>query len=205
MWINPATNERFGSHGAIRKAHPQVSMPRVLADRVIASLGLMPLVPTGKPVVNPLTHDITEGDPILVDDHYEQQWEVVAVQQAESDSRLAASRAARWDEIKSIRDAKTQNGGFPSDGKWFHSDIFSRIQQIGLTIMGNGVPPGLQWKTMDGSKVPMNPAKAGAVFAAAAAQDLALFAHAEALKAAVDAAEDPDSVDIQAGWPQTFE
>lgn len=106
--------------------------------------------------------------------------------------------------VKSLRDAKAQAGGYMAAGKWFHSDTFSRTQQLGLVIMGAAMPPGLTWKTMDGSFVDMTPALASQVFAAAAQQDAALFAHAEALIAELSAAADPASVDISAGWPTTF-
>lgn len=117
---------------------------------------------------------------------------------------LPARRLERWREIQAIRTAKTEAGGFPAAGKWFHSDVFSRTQQIGLTLLGANIPPGLQWKTMDGSFVTMTQTLAGQIFAAAAEQDAATFAHAEALRAAVNAAADPASVDITAGWPSTF-
>lgn len=105
---------------------------------------------------------------------------------------------ARWASIKALRDAKTQTGGYQVGGNWFHSDTFSRTQQMGLVMMGAGMPPGLQWKTMGGTFVPMTPALAQQIFAAAAQQDAALFTHAEALKADLQA-------DIAAGWPTTWQ
>jgi hypothetical protein len=106
--------------------------------------------------------------------------------------------------IKSIRDYKAQNGGYQVAGKWYHSDVFSRSQQIGLVILGPNIPPNLQWKTMDGSFVLMTQVLAGQIFAAAATQDAAMFAHAETLIAEVQAAQDPYSVDLYAGWPATY-
>lgn len=111
---------------------------------------------------------------------------------------------AAWERIKAIRDRKTQQGGYLAAGKWFHSDTFSRTQQIGLTIMGASVPPGLMWKTMDGTFVEMTPTLAQQVFAAAGQQDAALFAYAEQLRAQVNASADPASIDLEAGWPATY-
>ena len=108
-----------------------------------------------------------------------------------------------WTKIKVIRDAKIQSGGYQAEGKWFHSDTCSRTQQMALVMMGASVPP-IQWKTMDGTFVTMTQALAGAIFQAAAAHDAATFAHAESLKAQVDAAADPATVDITAGWPAVF-
>lgn len=111
---------------------------------------------------------------------------------------VAVDPAQRWEQIKALRDAKVQGGGYKVGTKWYHSDTFSRTQQIGLVMMGAGMPAGLQWKTMDGSFVAMTPTLAGQIFAAAAAQDAALFARAEALKQDANA-------DINSGWPETFD
>lgn len=109
-----------------------------------------------------------------------------------------------WEQIKAIRDRKTQQGGYKVGSNWYHSDTFSRTQQIGLTIMGAAMPAGIMWKTMAGGFVQMTPTLAQQIFAAAGAQDAALFGYAEQLKAQVDAAADPASVNITAGWPETF-
>ena len=116
----------------------------------------------------------------------------------------AASKtyAQVWEDIKTIRDHKTQLGGFPAAGKWFHSDTFSRSQHLGMVIAGAGLP-AIPWKTMDGTFITTTPALAQQIFAAAFAQDTALFAHAEALRA--QAQVDPNNVDIHAGWPATFQ
>lgn len=116
---------------------------------------------------------------------------------------LTALRAAHWEAIKAERDKRTQTGGYQAAGKWFHSDTFSRTQQMGLVMMGAGIPGGLQWKTMDGSFVTMTQTLAGQVFAAAAASDAALFARAEQIKAAMEA----DPVNFQLAsqtWPAVF-
>lgn len=112
--------------------------------------------------------------------------------------------AAIWEQIKATRDRKTQHGGYKVGTDWYHSDTFSRTQQIGLTIMGAAMPAGLMWKTMSGVFVEMTPTLAQQIFAAAGAQDAALFGHAEQLKAQVEAATDPTTVDINTGWPETF-
>ena len=116
---------------------------------------------------------------------------------------LTALRAAHWEAIKNERDRRTQQGGYQVAGKWFHSDTFSRTQQMGLVMMGAGIPGGLQWKTMDGSFVTMTQTLAGQVFAAAAASDAAMFSHAEQIKAAMEA----DPVNFQLAsqtWPAVF-
>ena len=83
--------------------------------------------------------------------------------------------------------------------KWFHSDTFSRNQRLGLVIMAFAMPASLQWKTMDGTFVPMTPALAQQIFNAAA-----LFGYAEQLMKAVDESADPTSIAITTGWPVCY-
>lgn len=117
-----------------------------------------------------------------------------------------------FQEINTHRDELTRNGGYKVsvDGvdKWFHSDVFSRSQQIGLVMMGSNIPADLKWKTMDGSFVTMTQALASQVFQAAAASDMAIFAAAENHKAALQAAADVDEVAgydwRNTGWPERF-
>jgi hypothetical protein len=116
---------------------------------------------------------------------------------------LTALRAAHWEAIKADRDKRIQTGGYQASGKWFHSDTFSRTQQMGLVMMGASIPGGLQWKTMDGSFVTMTQTLAGQVFAAAAASDAAMFSHAEQIKAAMEA--DPVNFSLASQtWPTVF-
>lgn len=105
---------------------------------------------------------------------------------------------ARWSEIKALRENKTQTGGYLVNGNWFHSDTFSRTQQLGLVMMGASIPSGLMWKTMGGTFVQMTPTLAQQIFAAAAQQDAAIFSHAEVLKSDLQA-------DINVGWPTTWQ
>lgn len=110
-----------------------------------------------------------------------------------------------WAKIKAIREEKIINGGHCVDGKWYHSDTVSRSQQTGLYLMGENVPVGFMWKTMDGSFVEMTQALAQKIFFAAAGQDSALFQHAEALRQQVKESATPEQVDIESGWPATFQ
>lgn len=103
----------------------------------------------------------------------------------------------RWARIKAIRDEITQRGGHKVGAHWFHSDTFSRTQQMGLVMLGANIPSNLKWKTMSGVFVDMTPVLAQQIFAAAAAKDSAVFAHAEYLKATPTA-------NIFEGWPESF-
>lgn len=117
---------------------------------------------------------------------------------------LKEKQEAAWQLIKTERDRRTQLGGYQAEGNWFHSDTFSRSQIIALVIMGDGMPEGLNWKTMDGTFVPMTPALAQAIFAAGAAQDQAIFTTAEAHNSAMLEYEDPSQYDYLVGWPTSY-
>lgn len=121
---------------------------------------------------------------------------------------LASRQAARWEAIKAHRDMLSDSGGYSvtvsGAPKWFHSDNKSKIQQQALVMLGASIPAGLQWKTMDGTFVAMTQALAGQVFAAAVAQDSAIFAAAETHRAAMLQAADPDAYDFSGGWPAVY-
>ena len=68
---------------------------------------------------------------------------------------LEAARAVRIAAIKSKRDA-VKGEGVTVGASRFHSDADSRIQQMGLVMMGASLP-AVQWKTMGGTFVEMTP------------------------------------------------
>jgi len=114
---------------------------------------------------------------------------------------LPPAQAAKWEEIKAERDRR-KAAGVHVAGKAFHSDADSRIQQLGLVMLGASIPAGLQWKTLDGTFVTMTQQLAQQVFAATAASDQAIFAAAEAHRIAMLAASDPAAYDFSGDWPE---
>lgn len=121
--------------------------------------------------------------------------------------RKSLIRLRQWERIKAERDRRKAGGVKVKVGtvdKWFHSDEASRIQQMGLVLMGANIPANLQWKTLDGSFVTMTQAVAQSVFAATAASDQSIFAVAEGHRAALAACEDPAAYDYSTGWPAIF-
>lgn len=126
-----------------------------------------------------------------------------------TDAEIAAaykevSKVKTWEAIKAERDRRIDRGGYKVGTKWFHSDQKSRSQQLGMVLLGASLPANLQWKTMGGSFVTMTPALTQQILAAGAASDHAIFAAAEAHKAAMEASADPASYDYSGGWPATF-
>lgn len=128
----------------------------------------------------------------------------IAVQQIiDTYDPLPQVQSAMWDAIQTERELRKLSG-LPLNGKRFHSDADSRIQQLGLVMLGENIPYGLQWKTMDGSFVEMTPALAQQIFVGTAQRDTAIFAAAEAHRAAMLALswQDAQQYDYSQGWPE---
>ncbi len=105
------------------------------------------------------------------------------------------------EQIKAERDRR-KGAGCPVGGHIYHSDPDSRIQQIGLVMMGAAMPPGIMWKTAGSAFVEMTPTLAQQIFQAQAARDVALFSAAQAHIAAAMQAADPLTYDYSTGWPE---
>lgn len=133
--------------------------------------------------------------------------------------KLKAARDEAWERIKAHRERLSDFGGYQVGGKWFHSDLKSKIQQVRLASKAEAVqaqggnmnaplpgPSGgpLLWKTMGGAFIPMSATLALQVAAAAEAMEMALFARAEQHRAGMLAASDPLAYDFSGGWPETF-
>lgn len=189
------------TNGAVERVN--IQLPTILNNTSIPAgatdleqFGLYP-IQGSEPIYDNTTQRLIGPQYVFDGDTVQRVYVVEAIPSADLQSDI-------WARIKQIRDINTQQGGYKAQGKWFHSDTFSRSQQIGLVIMGSSIPAGLQWKTMDGSFVEMTPTLAQAVFQAAALQDNLLFSYAEQLNQQVKLSTNPTSIDIEQGWPETY-
>lgn len=117
---------------------------------------------------------------------------------------LEDQQTSVWSMIKAERERRRFNGVSVA-GKWFHTDPDSRTQHLSMIIMGANLPIGIEWKTMDGSKIIMTPAIVGQIFAGELNMEIANFAVAEAHAAAMKTLADPTDYDFSTGWTATFE
>jgi hypothetical protein len=108
-----------------------------------------------------------------------------------------------WGAVKERRE-QCKAGGVEVGGYWFHTDIDSRLQWLGMRSEGESLSIGLPWKTMSGAFTPITAQLVADVYAAIKAKEIAAFARGEALRAALNAADDPREIDIAAGWPASF-
>lgn len=117
---------------------------------------------------------------------------------------IDADKVRQWEAIKAERDRRTQTGGYYVAPHWYHSDTFSRTQQIGLVMLGANIPVGTLWKTLDNGLIEMTQALAGQIFSAAAASDIAIFTAAQVHKTAMEASSNPAAYDFSQGWPLVY-
>lgn len=99
---------------------------------------------------------------------------------------------------------RRKSGGVLIGANWFNSDDASRIQQIGLVMMGANMPNNIMWKTMSGSFVLMTPTLAGQIFQTIAASDMFIFSYAEQLRISMLASSDPGNFNYLVGWPAIY-
>jgi len=109
-----------------------------------------------------------------------------------------------WLKIKDERDRRKIDGGYKVGNNWFHSDTYSRTQQLGLVMMGANLPNNVMWKTMSGSFVLMTPTIASQIFQAAITSDIILHSVAEQKKADMLASANPGNYDWESGWPVSY-
>lgn len=125
-------------------------------------------------------------------------------QWAIDEANLTSIRQNIWENIKKLRDARLENGGYPVGTYWFHSDIYAQSNYTDLLMMGSQIPLNTYWKTMSGVFVTMTQVLAQQILAAKALQKSRTFAKSEQHKAAMLASEDPLNYDFTTSWPPIY-
>jgi hypothetical protein len=108
-----------------------------------------------------------------------------------------------WNEIKAYRDLR-KSSGVKVGNFWYHTDDTSRIQHLGLVMLGANIPADLLWKTMSGEFVQMHQSLALGIFQAIAFSDTQIFKIAEIHKATMMASPDPSNYNYKTGWPLVY-
>ena len=122
----------------------------------------------------------------------------------------AEIKPIQWQKIKAMRDAR-KSGGFKVGLKWFHSDEPSRAQYgILLTtalekLLLDGYVLNAAWKDMGGLKEPLTVGILRQIRDAGLTLEATLFAVAEAHRASMEAAPNPETYDFTTGWPATYQ
>jgi len=125
---------------------------------------------------------------------------------ATTEELLTAKRAQIIEQINAERDRREQST-FPFAGKLIDSDPVS-VQRITVAsstaqmALAAGVPFSLDWSCADNSLLTLDAMGVLGMMQALGTHGLALHMYGRSLKAAVEASEDPESIDILTGWPE---
>lgn len=202
--LNEALTEaiQVTTHGNVEWDNTHFCPASALTTDEVTQFRVVPLAVTEQPEFNAMTHRCYRDGCEKIGDNWQYKWTTEALTTEEVAANLAALRATKNIAIKAERDRRKFNGVQVS-AKWIHTDTYSRTQWMGMVMMGASVP-AIEWTTMDNTSITTSQTLASDVFQATATLDATLFAHAKSLIASVDASNDPASIDIMAGWPDTF-
>jgi hypothetical protein len=85
--------------GQLRRDNPQVSFPKSIPDATLAEYDVYPLTATERPSYDPITQNLTEGTPALVNGVWTQVWDVTDATAEE----IAQRKADQLENIKRQR------------------------------------------------------------------------------------------------------
>jgi hypothetical protein len=84
------------SIGQLRKDNPQVSFPRNPSEALLASYDVFPVTRADRPAYDPITQNLTEGTPALIEGVWVQVWNITDASPEEIEQR-------KVDQIEGIR------------------------------------------------------------------------------------------------------
>lgn len=123
-----------------------------------------------------------------------------------AEERLTAARAEVCARVNAERNRREQ-ASFAYLGKRIDSDSVS-VQRITVAqataqmALSAGVPYEIEWSCADNTMLALDAMGVLGMMQALGSYGLALHMHSRALKAQVNASEDPESIDILVGWPE---
>lgn len=209
MYYQPSTQTNFETHSEIRASFPNTSLPPVLADDILAEYGVFRTI-AASPDFNPVTQVAIKKNPILIDGHWQQQWEVVPrfETEAEADAAVAADLEARKSDKRAEINAARLAANFSTfthAGKVFACDQLSRSDidgTNGFVAIYDALPPGWPggWKAVDNTYLPIaTAADWKAFYSSMFATGSANFAKSQELKAQVESATTAEEIN-SIGW-----
>ena len=86
--------------GEFRRDNPQVSFPKIIPESTLVEYGVYPLATSERPSCDPITQNLVEGTPKLVEGVWTQTWGVVGISLEEVEQRKA-TRLARLKQQRS--------------------------------------------------------------------------------------------------------
>jgi len=143
-------------------------------------------------------------------------------EEIDRDAEVAEATAnvslSKWEEIKTFRKNRLENGGFECVDHWYHSDPASKTEFLGLKlkaleniISGGDMNANIQIdgtdtmvKTIDNGYMTVTFNKALEIVAAAEVQTKKTYAAAATHQYFLNLSADPANYDFSAGWPPIY-
>jgi hypothetical protein len=102
MWINPKTLEVAVNNMQVRELRPGWSAPLIPTDEMVLAQGFVPVKEVA-PVYDPITQEVAEATPKMINGVWTQQWKVATLGGAESSANLQAAIVTKNAEINAAR------------------------------------------------------------------------------------------------------
>lgn len=188
MWIDNETGAVARLHDDIRNLRPYMSLPAILTDEMIESIGFSP-VTIQQPSYDPLMQKAVLADPQQVDGKWVCEWSIVPLYESEEElaAAIALAKVKKNEEINAARLAANLNY-FVYQEKRIACDALSRSDidatngYISLFGAFHQNWPGM-WKAIDNSFVAITTLDEWrAFYKAMVDQGQVNFAHAQQLK-----------------------
>lgn len=92
MWIEPSTKTVFNSHSEIRSFFSNMSLPRLLDDELISSLGISVVTTESVPNYDDTKETIEKTDPVFENDRWIIKYNIVPLSQEEQEKVIESKR-----------------------------------------------------------------------------------------------------------------
>lgn len=205
-YIHTLTNQYPVSESDIRYANLNTSFstPFVPPDEYAW------VFPAPQPSYDYTTEQVREIAPIVVNDHYEQRWEITSLPEEAITQNIQTKKQRMIEQVNSKRD-ELEESGFIYMGKLIDSDsrsvqrISTAVQaaQIAITI---NTPFQLDWMCADNTILILTAEQLLGMPVALATHANAIHIYGRSVKDIINNATtstELDAIDINSGWPST--
>ena len=111
--------------GQLRRDNPQVSFPQNIQDETLAEYDVYPMTATERPSYDPITQNLTEGTPALVDGVWMQVWNVTDATAEEVEQRKA-------EQLESIKRQRADAYQSEADPLFFKAQRGEVLEEVWL-------------------------------------------------------------------------
>lgn len=199
-YIETATGRYPVSESQIKAENRQVSFPKLFRPPE----GFELVFPAPAPTYDPITQYAREIAPKLINGHYEQDYEVVALDAETVAANVIAKKASLKDQATNKRE-QVETGGTTIGGVPVKTDAGSQAKLTGaLNFVGRNPNRVIKWKTAAGTFAPLNKAAIEAISDGVGEFVAKCFDAEAAHYTAIDVLTTPAQVnayDVNTGWP----